>query len=166
VEKVLPHTDLFLYDVKHADARAHEKGTGTGNEIILSNLRGISKAKASFIVRTPIVPGFNDDLGALSRIAGLAAELGARELHLLPYHRYGSSKIPPHGKSVPMGTVPDLSREKAEEFAAMRAAKAWHVQIGRLKKNEAAFGPPRFDYPRSQLMNPVSLGRKRRSSGI
>jgi pyruvate formate lyase activating enzyme len=42
-EKILPHVDLFLYDIKHMDNGKHAQFTGVGNELILENLKKISQ---------------------------------------------------------------------------------------------------------------------------
>ena len=34
----LPHTDLFLYDIKQLDPVRHEELTGLGSELIVENL--------------------------------------------------------------------------------------------------------------------------------
>ena len=38
-EMVLPHVDLFLYDIKHMDTAKHKEYVGVGNERILENLQ-------------------------------------------------------------------------------------------------------------------------------
>ena len=61
-EKILPYTDLFLYDVKCYSEYLHKKGTGVSNEQILYNLRKLSKYfHGEIIIRIPIIPGFNMD---------------------------------------------------------------------------------------------------------
>ena len=37
-EKILPYTDLFLYDVKAISDDLHKQGTGASNRLILENL--------------------------------------------------------------------------------------------------------------------------------
>ena len=37
-EKILPYTDLFLYDVKCISEQLHKNGTGVSNKLILENL--------------------------------------------------------------------------------------------------------------------------------
>lgn len=56
-ESVLPYTDLFLYDIKHIDPRAHQRLTGKTNEAILRNIRRLSDVGARIEVRLPLVPG-------------------------------------------------------------------------------------------------------------
>ena len=56
--------DLVLYDLKHMDDAAHRAWTGTGNALILENLRALAgSAGARLWIRVPVVPGVNDDLG-------------------------------------------------------------------------------------------------------
>ena len=38
-EKILPHTDLFLYEIKMFDSEMHKKYVGVDNELILENLK-------------------------------------------------------------------------------------------------------------------------------
>ena len=46
-EKILPYTDLFLYDIKLFDSEKHKKYTGMSNKLILENLK---KRKAQYIL--------------------------------------------------------------------------------------------------------------------
>jgi len=84
---VRPHTDLFLYDVKHTDARLHREHTGSSNSEILANLQRLSQCGVPIKIRIPTIPGFNADEASMAAIgrflSGLANIVGVR---LLPYH--------------------------------------------------------------------------------
>ena len=86
-ETVLPHTDLFLYDVKHTDDPLHREHTGSPAHGILDNLRRLSACDVPIEVRIPIIPGFNADEAGMAAIGdvlqGLPNLAGVR---LLPYH--------------------------------------------------------------------------------
>lgn len=64
-EKLLPYTDIFLYDIKIFDSKKHKEFTGVENDLILENFLFLSeKAKeygAKIWIRTPIIPGSTDD---------------------------------------------------------------------------------------------------------
>ena len=112
-EAVMPHTDLFLYDVKHLDSEAHRRGTGVGNERILDNLRKLVKAGAKVEIRTPVIPGYNDDPVHLKAIASLLAELEhISAWRLLPYHSMAKGKYEALGMKNPMPEteMPDTVR--------------------------------------------------------
>ena len=106
-EKVLPHTDMFLYDIKLMDSEKHRQYTGVGNELILSNLAKLLKIGKRIWIRVPIVPGINDTVAEMQRIRTFLLENGYPEkVELLPYHRMGESKLAAmnkqgHGFSVP-----------------------------------------------------------------
>lgn len=91
IEKVLPYTDVFLYDIKSASEEAHIKCTGQSNKIILDNLEYIDNAGAKIEIRIPFVPGYND--GEISDIAKILTELkGLTKVKLLAYHSLAGSK--------------------------------------------------------------------------
>ncbi len=91
--KVLPYTDLFLYDIKHMDSSEHCRLTGVGNELILENARRIADTGKVLIVRLTLVPGYNDSEKNVRGTAEFARSLnGEEEVDLLPYHRLGEHK--------------------------------------------------------------------------
>lgn len=94
IEPALEYLDLFLLDIKHMDSEKHKRFTGQKNELILENAVKIAESdKCSVIIRVPVIPGFNDTEKEIQQIAEFARSLrGVRELHLLPYHRWGQDK--------------------------------------------------------------------------
>ena len=89
-EKILPYADCFLYDIKAIDPELHKAGTGAGNRLILENLDRLIGTGKQIIIRTPVIPGYNDG-DELERIQAYCA---ARNLphELLAYHTIGESK--------------------------------------------------------------------------
>jgi pyruvate formate lyase activating enzyme len=141
IEGVLPHTDLFLYDIKHADPVRHRECIGTDNRLILDNLEKLAARSAKVIVRVPVIPGFNDSPEDLSAIASIALRLGIKEMHLLPGHRYGSGKYRLLGETDPFPAAeasgllrPDADpaslRPRLEEIKGVLAAKGLIVRVG------------------------------------
>lgn len=92
VKRVFDATDLVLFDVKHMDDSKHKAFTGVGNRKILENLKNISRNGNHIIVRTPVIPGFNDSAKDIKAICEFAADLDVDGYMLLPFHNAGSKK--------------------------------------------------------------------------
>lgn len=107
-ERILPVTDLFLYDVKCIDDALHQRYVGVSNELILSNLKRLLHAGANVWVRIPVIGGVNDNEDEMKRIRdfldGCPTPL---RIELLPYHAMGEHKYAALGKEVTRFSVPD-----------------------------------------------------------
>jgi pyruvate formate lyase activating enzyme len=82
LDKLLPYTDLVLYDLKEIDSSLHERFTGNSNEKIFENIRYIRDYirqhdnVPQLWLRTPLIPGAT---ATEENISGLGAFI-AREL--------------------------------------------------------------------------------------
>ncbi|TVR56328.1 MAG: glycyl-radical enzyme activating protein [Spirochaetaceae bacterium] len=93
IERALPVTKLVMMDIKSADSEAHRSATGVPNERVLANARRIAEYGVPMIVRTPIVPGVNDDEASIAGIAAFLAELPtAVTYELLRFHMMAEAK--------------------------------------------------------------------------
>lgn len=92
LERILPYTDQFFYDIKLGDCGLHEKYTGVHNTKIIDNLVQLIKAGADVCVRIPVVPTVNDSEEELKRIAQILKNCGISKYELLPFHQYGKGK--------------------------------------------------------------------------
>ena len=89
-ERILPYTDLFLYDIKARNAQVHHRWTGLENDRILRNLQRLQAAGAAIRVRVPYIPQANGE--EMTGIARFLSDLSIAEIDLLPYHRLGEGK--------------------------------------------------------------------------
>lgn len=125
-EKILPFTDLFLYDLKCYSEELHKKGTEVSNQLILENLKHLS-GQSEIIIRIPIIPGFNTDIAELKRMADFLKTLELRDVELLPYHRMGQNKYNALGRKCPVFSEP--SSDEMEKYKAIFAECAKHNGI-------------------------------------
>jgi pyruvate formate lyase activating enzyme len=93
-DRVLGHTDLFLYDLKHMDQELHRTYTGVDNTLIIANADHLLRSGARVIFRIPVIPGINTSDEETERFLSFLEERKAmlEEVHLLPYHRIADSK--------------------------------------------------------------------------
>ncbi|GHU14451.1 glycyl-radical enzyme activating protein [Spirochaetia bacterium] len=91
-ENLFRHCDELLFDIKHMDDTMHIKYMGVSNALILENAVKASKIAKHFIVRIPLIGGVNDDDENILATAGFMKKNGMKEMHFLPYHRYGEKK--------------------------------------------------------------------------
>ena len=105
-EKILPFTDLFLYDIKAFGAELHRKGTGVSNELILENLKNLS-GRADIIVRIPVIGGYNDNDEEIRQIADFLKQIKIIKAELLPYHAMGEHKYTALGRNTESFSVPN-----------------------------------------------------------
>ena len=91
IDKVMPYTDVFLYDFKAYAPDVHKRCTGHTNELILENLRYIDSCGKKIEIRIPYVPEYNS--GELEKIGEFLATLkNLTKVRVLPYHNYAGSK--------------------------------------------------------------------------
>lgn len=84
--------DFILFDVKHYDSKRHKEGTGVGNEIILENLKWLINENIEYLVRIPVIPGFNDSIEDAKKFSKLFDRYNIKKVQLLPFHQFGESK--------------------------------------------------------------------------
>ena len=105
--KVLPFTDIFLYDIKHLDPGEHKKLTGADNKLILENLQKLSENRKAVEIRMPVIPGHNDSDEIILKTAEFLKEIETLTLvRVLQYHALSGSKYASIGKT---HTMPDPS---------------------------------------------------------
>ena len=110
IEKVMPFTDMFLYDIKAIDENVHIKCTGQSNRRILENLKYIDAAGKKTEIRYPYVPGYNS--GEAESIAEFVSSLkNVTGVRVLPYHNYAGSKYLSFGMK---NTLPDKLPDNEE----------------------------------------------------
>ena len=91
LDKVIPYTDIFLYDLKAFDEDVHIRCTGQSNRIILENLRYLDSMGKACEIRIPFVPGYNDD--QMEKLADFVKSLkNITRVQVLAYHNYAGSK--------------------------------------------------------------------------
>lgn len=120
--RLLPHLDMIHYDLKSLNEQAHIQFTGVSPRRIKDNLERLSHSfeRSAIVVRTPVIPGFNDSAEDIAQIAEFIASLGGIRHELLKYHRYGSMKYGLLGRSYELGTE-ELSEERFAELSGIVA---------------------------------------------
>lgn len=91
-EKVIPFTDTFYYDLKGATEEDYRDKTGGSFQLTVTNMTRLVTGGAEVIARIPIIPGYNDNPVYCGRLNEILKKSGVKGVHLLPFHRLGSSK--------------------------------------------------------------------------
>ena len=127
---VLKKCDFAYIDLKHWNSAKYREGTGVGNSRILGNIRQALASGIPTTIRIPLIPGFNNAPDDARAYAALLKELGAGNVHVLPFHQMGESKYKKYDIPYAYEGVPQFHDEDAAEFAAVLKDAGFNVQIG------------------------------------
>lgn len=112
--KVLPFTDMFLYDFKCADPVRHQLLTGCGNARIMENLRKLSECGKEIEIRMLMVPSHNMEEKYLHSAGDFLGKLkNITSVRLLAYHDFARSKFIAIGEE---DTMPQVERPGENEL--------------------------------------------------
>jgi pyruvate formate lyase activating enzyme len=99
MEKIVPYTDLILHDYKISDAAMHAEFTGVDNRKILDNIDFLGGKSVPVVLRCPVIPGINDNMGHFAAIAGLSKKYNnILGVEIMPYHEFGKEKYEQTGR--------------------------------------------------------------------
>ena len=119
-EKVLPHTDYVMMDIKHVDAKRFREGTRGEAALPADNLSHLLRTKKRVEVRLPLIPGFNSDETSLRQIYTFLKKCNVQKLTVLPFHKLAKEKYKSLGREYAFGETALLSGEElrqAEQIA-------------------------------------------------
>ena len=121
-EKLAPHTDLFLFDIKQIDTDLHRNLFGIGNEGVKRNLERLVELNANIVIRMPLIRDYNDSYdsitGAIDYVTNLAKKGGIQRIEFLPYHQYGKNKYDMLDMIYPVQGNPAYTDEELGKFEA------------------------------------------------
>lgn len=118
IERMLPYSNTAFVDFKIFDEEKHKKYCGVSNELIKSNLLATNNVDSRFrlVIRTPIVPGINDDVEGLRKMGEFCSQLNhLSHVQLLPYHRLGTATYDKLGRDYLLKGVEPPDPEEMED---------------------------------------------------
>ena len=124
LEEACHFLNKLIIDIKCIDPEKHKAFTGVDNARILENFQHVVQdfPDLPILVRTPVVPGFNDTEEDIKAIRARIPVRATIEYELLPYHRMGQPKYgylgrryPFEGKELEKGKIKKL-RDIANEL--------------------------------------------------
>ncbi|MFO7611700.1 MAG: glycyl-radical enzyme activating protein [Clostridia bacterium] len=119
-EKVIPFTDMFLYDLKIMDSDFHRKFTGSGNKLILENLSRLGQSGITIRIRIPVIPGANDFDDNFIKAAGFIRDTGGIEsVEPLACHSLGAGKLESLGMAAEGHVFETPSKERMKEICSI-----------------------------------------------
>jgi pyruvate formate lyase activating enzyme len=128
LKRVLEHTNLVLYDIKHMDPAKHKELTGVDNSLILENAKMIVAMGKPVIIRMPSIPSHNDSQENIKALAEFMLGLGLKKVDLLPYHSLGKIKYQRLGMEYKLS---DLKPFQGDEVAKIKAdLESYGLQVG------------------------------------
>lgn len=121
IEKVCQYVDTVFYDIKSIDSDKHKRFTNVSNNIILQNFQELCRrfSETPVIVRTPVVPGFNDTEEDILAIINFIKGFPNVKYELLPYHRFGESKYAYLGKNYLLTGVQSPAEEQVKSLRSI-----------------------------------------------
>ncbi|WP_241908533.1 (2S)-3-sulfopropanediol dehydratase activating enzyme [Enterovibrio norvegicus] len=140
LEKILPHTDLVISDIKHMDTDVHKSYTGVYNERILENLTKLAHKNIEFILRIPVIPNVNDDEKNIQATADFIVNKlnnKVRTLQLLSFMRLGEEKYRSLGLPYQMEDVffeRNEFQQKINNIADYFNSRGIHCVVGTREK--------------------------------
>jgi pyruvate formate lyase activating enzyme len=110
----------------------HKKYTGVSNEIILENLRELSKRSTKIIVRIPLIPTINNSSENFRAIGAFIAPLKAsiQEIQVLPYHSLGAPKYEKLGRKYELENIQPPDLESLERCSSILRQYGIKTRIG------------------------------------
>ena len=123
-ERILPYLDCLMMDIKTMDGKRHRDAVGSDNQTVLNNFTKLKDERwkeLPIIVRTPVVPGFNDSEDDIRQIAEFVnGHPNLQYYELLAYHPLGAEKrimlgMDPVVSEIPgKGKMSELARAAAK----------------------------------------------------
>lgn len=130
LDKISDFTDVVLFDQKIVDPEKSKKVLGVDAAVIQENLERLVRKGCRVIPRIPLIPTYTMDEANIAGIGALAKRNGLKEIHILPFHQFGSSKYQSLGREYSLKELPVPSEEEVDRVKCQLESYGLKVIIG------------------------------------
>jgi pyruvate formate lyase activating enzyme len=111
IENYVGLIDLFLTDLKHTDNEKFSIYTGGNASLVLENFKKLDSTGCRFIIRIPVIPGFNFSPSEMFAIIDFAAGLkNVHEINFIPFHTLAKEKYLMLGREYTFGNQRNIEK--------------------------------------------------------
>ena len=130
IENYTDLIDVFLADLKHVEADKFTSFTRGDASLVMNNFKKLDESGKKFIVRVPVIPGFNYTSTELFAIIDFAAGLkNAAEIDFIPYHALAKEKYLMLGKDYIFGSQNNIEKSELQPFMEYAEHKGLAAKI-------------------------------------
>ena len=131
LERCIGSVDTFLADLKHTNKEKFKKYTGGDSLLVMSNLVKLDHSGANYIIRIPVIPGFNHSEKEIFELIDFASSLkNAKEINFLPYHTFGEEKYKMLDIPYQMKSVKPVEDHELTPYIQYAQEKGFRTKIG------------------------------------
>lgn len=130
-DRVMPYTDLFLYDLKLMDPALHIKYTAVSNSSILGNLSYLLNSNCNVTIRVPLIPDITSTPDNLTEMIEFLDRFSHKPaVNLLPYHRTAEGKYERLGIVNELKGHRSLTRQETEASLYRFRSSGYSAKLG------------------------------------
>lgn len=132
LKQMSEYLDTILYDLKIMDPDRSKSVLGADINLIKNNLETLVKMGKHVIPRIPLIPRYTMDDDNIIKIVEFVKSLDLTEVHILPFHQYGSGKYEFLKKGYALKNVKQLNKEDIEDIKNYIGEQGLRVIVGGL----------------------------------
>lgn len=132
LKQMAENLDTILFDLKIMDPEKAKAVLGADINLIKTNIETLVKMGKHVIPRIPLIPGYNMGDENIKNIIEFVKSLGLKEVHILPFHQYGSGKYEFLKKEYALKDVKQLKEEDVEDIRKYIEGQGFNVVVGGL----------------------------------
>ncbi|APC39958.1 [formate-C-acetyltransferase]-activating enzyme [Clostridium estertheticum] len=126
------YLDLILFDLKIMNKEKAKLILGSDINLIKNNIKTLVKMHKKIIPRVPLIPGYTADDENIKEIIAFVKSLNLTEIHLLPFHQYGSNKYKLLNLDYKLNNIDIPTPESIEKIANEMRNNDLNVVVGGL----------------------------------
>ena len=131
IERCIGLVDTFLADLKHTDNEKYKMYTGGDSLLVMSNLVKLDHSGANYVIRIPVIPGFNHTEKEIFKLIDFTSSLkNAKEINFLPYHTFGEEKYNMLNIPYQMKGVKPVEDHELTPYLQYAKEKGFRTKIG------------------------------------
>jgi len=132
LKELATYLDLILFDLKIMNEEKSKLLLGADINLIKNNFKTLVNLHKKVIPRVPLIPGYTLDDENIKDIITFVKSLNLKEIHLLPFHQYGSNKYKLLNVDYKLKNVVPPFPEVIEKIASEMRNNGLKVVIGGL----------------------------------
>ncbi|RBP70017.1 pyruvate formate lyase activating enzyme [Alkalibaculum bacchi] len=124
LKELLPYLDQVLFDLKIMDEKNLKKVLGANLSKVKESFKLAAETEGvELIPRVPLIPDYTANEENLMQIIDFLKKYNINQVHLLPFHQYGSNKYHYLGWEYAMDGIPALSTDEINNIKEIFIAK-------------------------------------------